>query len=89
MPKARVKLTEDERIAVIDTALSAAERELLPLLADLPVQRVVEMFGQAVETHLTPELEFIRTGRRDGCETPSVEDLRREFLELRAAGRQP
>lgn len=64
----------------IDEALCDAERRLVPLLHKYSAAGLAAMFSDAVRTHLAPELEYIKNGKRDGCIGRHQQEMRSAYL---------
>jgi hypothetical protein len=82
VPKLK-KLTDDDRDDILDRALNAAERELIPLLVHESASNTFADFLQHVHAHLKIELNFIRTGKGldvDPKDSPSVQELREQYV---------
>lgn len=80
----RRKLTEDERIKILDKAIDAAEKQLIPLLSEQSSSDVYSAFLRHVHSHMTPELAYIKTGKGLDEPGPAVKKLRELFLSSKA-----
>jgi len=76
------KLTDNDRADILDRALTAAERELIPLLLHESASNTFADFLQHVHAHLKIELNSIRTGKMlvRSEVLPAVEKLREQYV---------
>ena len=84
VPKLK-RLTEDDRGNILERALNAAERELIPLLLHESTSNTFADFLQHVHAHLKMELNFIRTGKGLDPVSPSVQKLRHQYVARKTA----
>lgn len=82
-PAAASILLTDEQTEMLDRALTAAERELLPLLVKKSASEVQELFQTHIQIHFGIELQYIKTGNGDDFEGKSIKHLRHEYVQLK------
>lgn len=71
------QIEADMELDALDRALDAAEQCLLPLLAKLSADEVVDMFKTHCDTHLGIEmLNYACHGNKDDCQDHDLREVR-------------